>query len=468
MIEQLQKSGKELRRPERRSEGLLGRSRWAAPPSGSRSWASPPLGRVGVAGVQPRRAGEPRGTALASPQERRHRGLPRAAADGAGPHDGRGLRAQPRRGRPGQRPHLHRLGRPGLYALRAGDGSTIWRFETLGVVQSEPLYDPELDVVYFGSHDGALYAVQAQDGALVFRFMTGREVSRLPSSAASCSTSPNGADQLYALDRRTGKQRVGCTEDPCARDGGRRLRRPHARPRQGLHGLLGRAGRRLRRPGRHGALDAGRPLCRGRAVELRGRLASLPRRRHDAAPRRDDRRAGRSSSRATPGGSSRSTPRPARASGRTPRRSAPPSSRFGTSPRTCRTASAPTAAARWSPTGSSCCVERGERALGARPDHWPAGLAHQDPRGRDDRARPHRRRHAARHDRSTASSSCRPGTARSSTRSTSEAASLSSAARWSRNRRLPHVQRRGRFLAAAPYQVPARRPSDSGPSTKRH
>ncbi len=94
----------------------------------------------------------------------------------------------------------------GLYALRAGDGSEIWRFQTLGVVQSEPLYDPELDVVYFGSHDGALYAVRAQDGALVFRFMTGAEVSRLPVLGGELLYVANGADQLYALDRRTGKQ----------------------------------------------------------------------------------------------------------------------------------------------------------------------------------------------------------------------------------------------------------------------
>ena len=51
----------------------------------------------------------------------------------------------------------------GLYALRAGDGSTLWRFETLNVVQSEPLYDPEMDYVYFGSNDGALYCVQRRD-----------------------------------------------------------------------------------------------------------------------------------------------------------------------------------------------------------------------------------------------------------------------------------------------------------------
>jgi outer membrane protein assembly factor BamB len=95
----------------------------------------------------------------------------------------------------------------GLYALRAGDGSEIWRFETVGVVQSEPLYDAELDIVYFGSHDGALYAVRAQDGALVYRFMTGAEVSRVPVLGGETLYVANGADNLFALDRRTGKQR---------------------------------------------------------------------------------------------------------------------------------------------------------------------------------------------------------------------------------------------------------------------
>jgi outer membrane protein assembly factor BamB len=102
----------------------------------------------------------------------------------------------------------------GLYALHAGDGSTIWRFETLGVVQSEPLYDPELDMVYFGSHDGALYAVKAADGALVFRFMTGAEVSRVPALGGETLYVVNGADQLYALDRRTGKMRWNVRRTP--------------------------------------------------------------------------------------------------------------------------------------------------------------------------------------------------------------------------------------------------------------
>ncbi len=97
----------------------------------------------------------------------------------------------------------------GMYALRAGDGETLWRFETLGVVQCEPLYDPEFDLLYFGSHDGALYAVHARDGVLAWRFMTGAEVARQPVIGGpnrSMLFVANGADQLFALDRATGKQ----------------------------------------------------------------------------------------------------------------------------------------------------------------------------------------------------------------------------------------------------------------------
>lgn len=93
----------------------------------------------------------------------------------------------------------------GLYCLRAGDGSTIWRFETMGVVQSEPYYDAELDIVYFGSHDGGLYAVRAFDGSLVFRYDTGAEVARRPVRDGETLVFANGADHLFAANRRTGK-----------------------------------------------------------------------------------------------------------------------------------------------------------------------------------------------------------------------------------------------------------------------
>src|SRR5262249_22308298 len=93
----------------------------------------------------------------------------------------------------------------GLYALRA-DGSTIWRFETLSFVQSEPLYDPEMDYVYFGSNDGALYAVRAGDGSLVWRFNTGGgEVARKPVVWGEMLYFSNASDFLFAVDRRSGK-----------------------------------------------------------------------------------------------------------------------------------------------------------------------------------------------------------------------------------------------------------------------
>jgi len=92
----------------------------------------------------------------------------------------------------------------GLYALRSGDGSTIWRFETLSYVQCEPYYDAELDMLYFGSHDGAIYAVHAFDGSLAWRFFTGAEVARRPARDGETLFVANASDQLYALDRRTG------------------------------------------------------------------------------------------------------------------------------------------------------------------------------------------------------------------------------------------------------------------------
>lgn len=92
----------------------------------------------------------------------------------------------------------------GLYALRAFNGSTLWRFETLGRVQSEPLYDGQLDVVYFGSQDGSMYAVRASDGKLLWRYNTGNEVSKKPVVFGELLVFTNGADQMFCVDRRTG------------------------------------------------------------------------------------------------------------------------------------------------------------------------------------------------------------------------------------------------------------------------
>lgn len=92
----------------------------------------------------------------------------------------------------------------GLYALRVEDASTLWRFETLGPVQCEPLYDLAEDVVYFGSNDSALYKVRAVDGKLLWRFATGAEVSRQPVLQNGVLYFTNANDTLIAVDAKTG------------------------------------------------------------------------------------------------------------------------------------------------------------------------------------------------------------------------------------------------------------------------
>jgi outer membrane protein assembly factor BamB len=93
----------------------------------------------------------------------------------------------------------------GLYALRAEDGSHIWRFETLGFVQCQPLYDPVENAVYFGSNDGALYRVDAKDGKLRWRFMTNAEVARRPVLHNGLLYVTNANDTVLALDPGSGK-----------------------------------------------------------------------------------------------------------------------------------------------------------------------------------------------------------------------------------------------------------------------
>jgi outer membrane protein assembly factor BamB len=74
-------------------------------------------------------------------------------------------------------------------------------------VQSEPFYDAEEDVVYFGSHDGALYKVRALDGELVWRFNTNSEVARKPLRSGGLLYVVNANDTLMAIEPVSGKLR---------------------------------------------------------------------------------------------------------------------------------------------------------------------------------------------------------------------------------------------------------------------
>jgi outer membrane protein assembly factor BamB len=92
----------------------------------------------------------------------------------------------------------------GMYALQAQDGSVLWRYETLGPVQSEPLYDAREDVLYFGSNDGALYKVAASTGVLLWRFSTGAEVARRVVLKDGVIYTVNANDTVVAINAKTG------------------------------------------------------------------------------------------------------------------------------------------------------------------------------------------------------------------------------------------------------------------------
>jgi outer membrane protein assembly factor BamB len=92
----------------------------------------------------------------------------------------------------------------GLYAISAPDGEVLWRFETLGPSQSEPLYDAKENVVYFGSNDGSLYKVNADDGRLRWRFSTNAEVARRPVLLNGVIYAANANDTIIALNASTG------------------------------------------------------------------------------------------------------------------------------------------------------------------------------------------------------------------------------------------------------------------------
>lgn len=104
----------------------------------------------------------------------------------------------------------------GLYALDAQSGTTIWRFETAGAVQSAPLYDPIEDAVYFGSNDGALYKLSARNGQFIYRFATNSEVAERPVLVGDTIYFVNANDTVLAINARTGKLRWSQHRTPAA------------------------------------------------------------------------------------------------------------------------------------------------------------------------------------------------------------------------------------------------------------
>ena len=95
----------------------------------------------------------------------------------------------------------------GMYALSAATLATVWRFETGGAVQGEPLYSQAEDALYFGSNDGAVYKLRAADGAMQWRFATNSEVLRKPVQSGNTLFVMNANDTLVAIDKDKGTLR---------------------------------------------------------------------------------------------------------------------------------------------------------------------------------------------------------------------------------------------------------------------
>lgn len=93
-----------------------------------------------------------------------------------------------------------------LYALRASDGSTLWRFKARGAVSSEVAYDAASKMVYFGTDDGFVYAVDGNTGAQKWRTSARGEVRRRPGLTREALYVASGSDMVLALDRETGRR----------------------------------------------------------------------------------------------------------------------------------------------------------------------------------------------------------------------------------------------------------------------
>ncbi len=93
-----------------------------------------------------------------------------------------------------------------LYALNAGTGAFLWKYQTEGNITSVPAVAN--GVVYTGSVDRNLYALNASTGALLWKYPTEYYVGSSPSVANGVvyfGNSDYGTSYIYALNANTGK-----------------------------------------------------------------------------------------------------------------------------------------------------------------------------------------------------------------------------------------------------------------------
>jgi len=213
----------------------------------------------------------------------------------------------------------------GLYALRAGDGSTLWRYETMGLVQSEPLLQRRAGLCLLRlERRSPLPASVRRQGSSSFATTRVPRSHGSPSSQArrSCSRTPRTTCSVptggrarpcgkSGARRRSGWRSAGTPDPPMIRGtGSSTWPTPTATSSRTTAATAPKNGRRWTSP-----QSPSRPAGKRRATSTSTRRPSST-----SFPGRGRRTAGTSSTcRATPAGSTRSMRTPGRASGRTTR-----------------------------------------------------------------------------------------------------------------------------------------------------
>jgi outer membrane protein assembly factor BamB len=87
--------------------------------------------------------------------------------------------------------------------LFQGQGGVHWRFHTAGPIRSTPAVTPTL--VFVGSGDGALYAVDRRTGRQRWRFDAGDAVTASPAVAGALVVAANHHGRIFALRAETGR-----------------------------------------------------------------------------------------------------------------------------------------------------------------------------------------------------------------------------------------------------------------------
>jgi outer membrane protein assembly factor BamB len=93
-----------------------------------------------------------------------------------------------------------------FYAFAAQTGRVLWK-RRVGSVSSRPVLAPDAGLLYVGTDDGHIAAMSPADGREKWRYATRGAVLESPALVGDLIILSNEADQVYALDRATGKFR---------------------------------------------------------------------------------------------------------------------------------------------------------------------------------------------------------------------------------------------------------------------